>query len=181
VGLGVPAREGLAAVVRAAPLEVAVASEALVEDGAEGVEVAGEPREPAHELLHGGVAGATVATDDGAAVPLRPPRPEAGQAEVEQLRAPAGVEGDVAGVDVAVEDALVVEVVQGASELEAELGDLLQAQPPLDGAEGVGEPLESQVEQLVVEPPAVDGAHDVCVLEAPKGVGLALEGVARRV
>ncbi len=127
--------------------------EALEEDGAEGVEIGAAVDRPREHppLLRGGVEeGADrLAAEDLAAVAV-------GEAEVDEARLAGGVEEDVGGLEIAVDDVMAVDRAEGLGEGEAEADDLgLGERAALEAAgEGAAEELHHDVGDAV-------GAADV--------------------
>ena len=178
-------------------LPQAATDAALPEDHAEGVEIAAGVDGVADGLLGGHVAGGAedrphagegqALVGDGGGL-----LDDASDAEVDdagvQAAVVAGLDEDVVGLEVAMDDADRVGGGEGVGDLRAEVGDGARAELAV-GVEVLGEAdaadqLDHEVGAAVGELAGVDRAGDVRVIDAGGGDGLALEagaglGVAR--
>ena len=132
-------------------------------------------------LLRRGVPGGAEEDAGG----LRPRRlgDGAGQAEVGDAQAAVLAEEQVGGLDVPVDHAAAVRVVEPAAGLQADQEGLRRAEQPAPVEHGAQAPaaevLEHQVGDVLVGSPVEDG-HDVGMAERGRGLGFGLEAAQER-
>jgi hypothetical protein len=155
----------------------------LVEHDAQGVEIAARIERRTLGLLGGEVGGRAHHLAGLGQVLFDRAVQGAGDAEVRHLHDPAGRDQDVAGLDVAVHDAVAVCEPQRGGDIGGHIGRPFRLQAAF-GAEDVGQAaavheLHHDVVRLRLLAPVVD-AHDVGVVQVGGGLGLAPEALHER-